>query len=679
MGADTSELSASQLSELEERAVNVVRGLSMDAPQRANSGHPGTAMALAPLAHVLFGRVMKHDPTLPEWHDRDRFVLSCGHASILLYAHLHLNGYGLTLDDLKEFRKLGSRTPGHPERLHAPGIETTTGPLGQGLSSAVGMAIAEEHLRAQFGAEVCDHHTYVICSDGDLQEGISHEAASLAGHLGLGRLIVVWDDNHISIDGPTELAWSDNTPDRFRAYGWHVEELGEMANDLDGLEAALRRAQDVTDRPTFLALRTHIGYPSALQDSEKAHGEPLGEEVIKETKAKLGLPPDEDFHVPSDVIDLYKRLTARGQAQRAEWEQRVGALPDDRREAWEAAQDRKPLKAWTDALPSWKAGEKVATRKAGAAVLEATKDVVPGLVVGGADLTGNTGVKIEGPQFTRDDRTGRRIYYGIREHGMAAAMNGMAAHGGIIPVGGTFFIFSDYARPAIRLAALSDLKVVYSFSHDSIGLGQDGPTHQPVEQLASLRAMPALTVIRPADANETAHAYRVAFEADGPTAIVLTRQDLPVLEGTENAYEGVVQGAYVLHEDDEADLTLIGTGSEVHLCVDAVPLLADRGIRARVVSMPSWEMFEDTDDGVKEAVLPTDIPALAVEAGSSFGWERWAEAVVALDRFGSSGPGAEVMAHFGFTAENVANEAENLVTSLREAYDDDDDDEGDDD
>jgi len=671
MGADTSELA-----ELEERAVNVVRGLSMDGPQRAGNGHPGTAMALAPLAHVLFHRVMKHDPSLPEWHDRDRFVLSCGHASILLYAHLYLNGYGLTLDDVKDFRQLGSRTPGHPERLHAPGIETTTGPLGQGIAAAVGMAMAEEHLRATFGAEVCDHHTFVICSDGDLQEGVSHEAASLAGHQALGRLVVVWDDNHISIDGPTELSWTDNTPDRFRAYGWHVEELGEVANDLDALEAAVRRGMEVTDKPTFLALRTHIGYPSSMQDSEKAHGEPLGADVVRETKSLLGLPPEEDFWVPEDVLELYRRSQDRGQAQRAEWEQRLAALPDDRREAYDAAQEGRPLKAWADSLPTWEPGENVATRKAGAAVLEATKDLVPGLLVGGADLTGNTGVKIKVPTFTADDRSGRQIHYGIREHGMAAAMNGMAAHGGVLPVGGTFFIFSDYCKPAIRIAALSDLKVIYSFSHDSIGLGPDGPTHQPIEQLAGLRAMPSLTVIRPADANETAHAYRVAFEGDRPVAIILTRQDLPVLEGTEGAFDGVARGAYVLHEDDDADLTLIGTGSEVHLCVDAVAMLAERGIKARVVSMPSWELFEDTTDEEKEDVLPTDLPALAVEAAASFGWERWAEAVVSIDRFGASGPGGEVMAEFGFTADNVADEAENLVTSLREAYGDDD---GDDD
>ncbi len=665
MGAD--------LPELEERAVNVVRGLSMDGPQRAGNGHPGTAMALAPLAHVLFHRVMKHDPSLPEWHDRDRFVLSCGHASILLYSMLHLTGYGQTIDDLKEFRQLGSRTPGHPERLHAPGIDTTTGPLGQGIGAAVGMAMAEEHLRATFGAEVCDHQTFVICSDGDLQEGVSHEAASLAGHLGLGRLVVVWDDNHISIDGPTELSWTDNTPERFRAYGWDVDEIGEVANDLDALEAAVRRGVAVTDKPTFIALRTHIGYPSSLQDSEKAHGEPLGADVVRETKVKLGLPPDQDFFVPDDVLALYRESITRGQTARHAWEQRLASMKGDR-ERYDAAQEGRPLTEWAKSLPSWQPGEKVATRKAGGAVLEAVKDLVPGLFVGGADLTGNTGVKIDVPVFTRDERAGSRVHYGIREHGMAAAMNGMAAHGGILPVGGTFFIFSDYCRPAIRIAALSDLKVVYSFTHDSIGLGPDGPTHQPIEQLAGLRAMPALRVIRPADANETVHAYRVAFDSDGPTALILSRQDLPVLEGTEAAYDGVARGAYVLREDPEADVTLIGTGSEVHLCLEALALLAERDIRARVVSMPSWELFEETSDDEKEEVLPSDLPALAVEAAASFGWERWAEAVVAIDRFGASGPGEEVMASLGFTAERVADEAESLIASLLEAYGDDDED-----
>ena len=664
MGAD--------LRELEEQAVNVVRGLSMDGPQAAGSGHPGTAMALAPLAHVLFHRVMKHDPSLPEWQDRDRFVLSCGHASILLYSMLHLTGYGQTIDDLKEFRQLGSRTPGHPERLHAPGIDTTTGPLGQGISSAVGMAIAEEHLRATFGAEVCDHHTFVICSDGDLQEGISHEAASLAGHQKLGRLVVIWDDNHISIDGPTELSWTDNTPDRFRAYGWDVDEIGEVANDLEALEAAVRRGMEVTDRPTFIALRTHIAYPSSAQDTKEAHGEPLGADVVKETKAKLGLPPEEDFWVPQDVLDLYREAIPRGQAIRHEWEQRLANMKGDR-EAYDAAQEGRPLTEWAKDLPTWQPGEKVATRKAGAAVLDAVKDLVPGLLVGGADLTGNTGVKIKVPLFTADDRSGQLIHYGIREHAMAAAMNGMAAHGGILPVGGTFFIFSDYCRPAIRIAALSKLKVVYSFSHDSIGLGPDGPTHQPIEHLASLRAMPALRVIRPADANETVHAYRVAFDSDGPTALILSRQDLPVLEGTAAAYDGVARGAYVLREDDEADLTLIGTGSEVQLCIEAVPLLAARDIRARVVSMPCWELFDGATDDEKEEVLPSDLPALAVEAGASFGWERWAEAVVAIDRFGASGPGSEVMASLGFTAERVAEEAEGLLSSLNESFDDDDD------
>ena len=665
------------VSELEERAINVVRGLAMDGPQRAGNGHPGAAMALAPLAHVLFHRVMKHDPTLPDWHDRDRFVLSPGHASILLYSYLYLTGYGQTIDDLKEFRQLDSRTPGHPERLHAPGIDTTTGPLGQGMSSAIGMAIAEEHLRATFGADVCDHHTFIICSDGDLQEGISHEASSLAGHLALGRIVMIWDDNHISIDGPTELSWSDNTPDRFRAYGWHVEELGEAANDLDTLEAAIRRGMEVTDKPTFIALRTHIGYPSSLQDNEKAHGDALGADVVRETKSKIGLPPDEDFWVPQDVLDLYRESIPRGQAIRHEWEQRLANMKGDR-EAYDAAQEGRPLTEWVKSLPTWEAGDKIATRKAGAAVLDAVKDLVPGLLVGGADLTGNTGVKAGLPVFNVDDRSGKQIYYGVREHGMAAAMNGMAAHGGILPVGGTFFVFSDYCRGAIRIAALSKLKVVYSFTHDSIGLGEDGPTHQPVEHLASLRAMPHLRVIRPADGNETAHAYRVAFDSEGPTALVLSRQDLPVLEGTEAAYDGVARGAYVLREDDEADLTLIGTGSEVRLCLEAVPLLAARDIRARVVSMPSWQLFEEATDDEREEVLPSDLPALAVEAAASLGWERWAEGVVALDRFGASGPGEEVMASLGFTPERVADEAVSLITSLQEAFADDEDAKGDD-
>ncbi len=662
------------VSELEERAINVVRGLAMDGPQRAGSGHPGTAMALAPLAHVLFHRVMKHDPSLPDWHDRDRFVLSPGHASILLYSYLYLTGYGQTIDDLKAFRQLDSRTPGHPERLHAPGIDTTTGPLGQGMASAIGMAIAEEHLRATFGAEVCDHHTFIICSDGDLQEGISHEASSLAGHLALGRIVMIWDDNHISIDGPTELSWSDNTPDRFRAYGWHVEELGEAANDLDTLEAAIRRGMEVTDKPTFLALRTHIGYPSSLQDSEKAHGEPLGADVVRDAKSVLGLPPDEDFWVPEDVLALYRESIPRGQAIRHEWEQRLANMKGDR-EAYDAAQEGRPLTEWVKSLPTWEAGDKIATRKAGAAVLDAVKDLVPGLLVGGADLTGNTGVKVKLQVFNPDDRSGKQIYYGVREHGMAAAMNGMAAHGGILPVGGTFFVFSDYCRGSIRIAALSKLKVVYSFTHDSIGLGPDGPTHQPVEHLASLRAMPHLRVIRPADGNETAHAYRVAFEAEGPTALVLSRQELPVLEGTEAAYDGVARGAYVLREDEEADLTLIGTGSEVRLCVEAVPLLAARDIRARVVSMPCWDLFEEATDDEKEEVLPSDLPALAVEAAASFGWDHWAEGTVTMDRFGASGPGEEIMVARGFTSERVADEAVNLITSLQEAFGDD---EGDD-
>src|SRR5262245_13103384 len=519
---------------LEQRAINVIRGIAMDAPQAANSGHPGTAMALAPLAHVLWTRVLRYDAEAPHWPDRDRFVLSAGHASILLYSMLHLTGYGLTRDDLRAFRQWGSQTPGHPEVHHTAGVEVTTGPLGQGFGNAVGMGIAERWLRARFGPELCDHHTFVICSDGDLMEGVSHEAASLAGHLGLGRLVYVYDDNHISIDGPTELSYSDDVPGRFRSYGWHVEELGEVANEPDTLEAALRRAAAVEDAPSMLVLRSHIGWPSPqFTDAAEAHGNPLGEDEVRATKEILGLPPDETFWVPDDVLELYRAAGRRGRDERDAWEKRLAGYTGDR-EAWEACQAGTGVNGGEQALPSWQAGESVPTRKASGACVQALSEVVPGLIGGGADLTGNTGTVIKDHGvFTPDEPDGRQIYFGVREHGMGSVMNGMAAHGGVLPVGGTFFVFSDYMRPAVRLAAMSGYKEIFSFTHDSVGLGQDGPTHQPIEHLASLRAMPQLRLIRPADANETVAAWRVAIESDGPTALVLTRQDVPVLPGTD--------------------------------------------------------------------------------------------------------------------------------------------------
>jgi transketolase len=638
---------------LEARTIDVIRGLAMDAPQQANSGHPGTAMALAPLAYTLWTRVLRYDASAPHWPNRDRFVLSNGHASILHYSMLYLTGYGLTLDDLRDFRQWMSPTPGHPEVHHTEGIEVTTGPLGQGVANAVGLALAEHWLRARFGPQLFDHHTFAFCGDGDLEEGVSHEAASLAGHLGLGKLVLVYDDNHISIDGPTELALSDDAPKRFEAYGWHVENVGEIGEDVDALEAALRRALDVDDRPSIVVLRSHIGYPSPkYTDTAHAHGNPLGDDEISATKALMGM-PDEPFWVPDDVLEHMRAAGARGREARQAWEALHEGWTEDR-EALDAALGATGLPGWREALPTWEVGEKVATRNAGKKVLNALLPVVPGLVGGGADLTGNTGTEITGSEpFSRVDRGARQLHYGVREHGMGGVMNGMAAHGGVIPFGGTFFVFSDYMRPAVRLAALSELKVVYSWTHDSVGLGEDGPTHQPVEHLASLRAMPNLRVVRPADANETAQAWAVAIDRDGPTALVLSRQNLPVLEGTAGA-DGVARGAYVLRATaGDPDVVLLGTGSEVSLCVEAAERLAGQGVAARVVSMPSWELFAEQDDEYQVSVMGVDVPRVSVEAGSTFGWAVWADASVGIDHFGASAPGPVLMEKFGMTVDNV--------------------------
>ena len=655
-------------SEMEQLCVNVVRGLAMDAPQRASSGHPGTAMALAPLAHVLFSRVLRHDPGRPDWPDRDRFILSNGHASILLYSMLLLNGYGLDLEDIEQFRQWGSPTPGHPEVRSLAGVEVTTGPLGQGFANGVGMAVAERFLRAHFGPEAIDHHVFVICGDGDLMEGVSHEAASLAGHLGLGRLVCVFDDNHITIDGPTDLACSDDVVKRFESYGWHVERLGEVANDLDALEAGLRRGIAEADRPSLLVLRSHIGWPSPHRtDTKEAHGDLFGAEEIRVTKALLGLPVDQDFYVPDEVPAFYAERARRGRAAREAWEERQPAAVGDR-DRFEACLGGRGLDGWADSLPSFEAGTKLATRKAINKCLTATSAQIPGLLAGAGDLTGNTGVDLGAGAEVQSHAHpgGRQLHFGIREHAMAAAMNGMALHGGVLPVGGTFFVFSDYARAAVRLAALSQAHVVYFFTHDSVGLGEDGPTHQPIEQLASLRAMPGLRVIRPADANETAAAWRIAVDSDGPTALILSRQDLPVLAETSVlAAEGVGRGAYVLLSGRDAsappDIVLIGTGSEVQLCLGAARLLEPEGIVARVVSFPSWDLFAAEQTGYRDDVLPPGILRLAVEAAASFGWERYADATVTIDRFGASAPGSVNMEKFGFTADHVAQKARELL------------------
>jgi transketolase len=629
----------------------------MDAPQKANSGHPGTAMALAPLAYALYARVMRYDASEPLWPNRDRFVLSGGHASILQYSMLYLAGFGLTLDDIKDFRQWGSLTPGHPETHHTAGVEVTTGPLGQGLANAVGMAMAEHWLRARFGPQLFDHHTYVICGDGDLQEGLSHEAASMAGHMGLGKLVAIYDDNHISIDGPTELALSDDAAKRFEAYGWHVENVGEIGEDVDALEAAIGRAKDVDGKPSMIILRSHIGYPSPkFTDTAHAHGNPLGADEISATKAVLGI-PNELFWSPQDVVDHMRDAGLRGREARIAWEATYKGWTENRAEI-DAALSGKGLPGWQASLPTWEAGESVATRNAGKKIVNALIPLIPGLAGGGADLTGNTGVEIDGADsFSKLHRDGRQIHFGVREHAMGSVMNGMAAHGGMLPFGGTFFVFSDYMRPAVRLAALSDLHVIYSWTHDSVGVGEDGPTHQPIEHLSSLRAMPKLRVIRPADANETAQAWRIAVEKGGPTALILSRQNLPVLAGTAGNTD-VELGAYILvPTKGDPDVVLIGTGSEVQLCVAAAERLATEGIAARVVSMPCWELFEEQDDDYQDSILGIGIPSVSVEAGTTFGWAKWATASVGIDHFGASAPGPELMERFGMTVDNVVEHA----------------------
>ena len=636
----------------------------MDAPHAASSGHQGTAMALAPLAHVLWTRIMRYDAAAPDWPDRDRFILSCGHASILQYSMLHLTGYDLSLQDLREFRQWGSRTPGHPERGHTPGIEVTTGPLGQGLANGVGMALAEQSLRERFGADACDHHIYAMVSDGDLMEGVSHEAASLAGHLGLGRLVYVYDDNHISIDGPTELALNDDPVERFEAYGWHVIEIGEASEDLDALEAALRDGAAEQDRPSLVVMRSHIGYPSPTHtDDPAAHGLAFSADDISATKAVMGL-PDEPFHVPDDVAAFYRQAGARGAVARIDWEQRCAASIAGREAEWEATLGSRPIGAdWASGLPTFGLDESPATRVANQLVLAAVDAAVPGVLSGSADLTGNTGTKLpDSAALSAGARGARQVHYGIREHAMGSVLVGAALHGGVLPVAGTFLVFSDYMRPAVRLAALSGAKCVFVWSHDSVGVGEDGPTHQPVEQTMALRLIPDLVVIRPADGNEVSAAWKVAVEGDGPVAIITSRQNTPVLAGTaELAMDGVARGGYVLSSDESPEVVLIGTGTELAVAAAAAELLRSDGRRVRIVSLPSWELFDAQGDSYRREVLPRGVPAVSVEAGVTSGWQRFAQACVGIDRFGASAPGSRVMAELGITPEAVVEAARSLL------------------
>ena len=663
---------------IEELAINTIRTLSMDAVQKANSGHPGTPMALAPLAYVLWKKIMRFNPRNPRWLNRDRFVLSNGHASMLQYAMLYLTGYDIALDDLKNFRQWESKTPGHPEFGMTPGVETTTGPLGQGFVNGIGMAMAEAHLAAVYNREdfnIIDHYTYGFCGDGDLMEGVSHEAASLAGHFGLGKLIYVYDDNQITIEGKTEITYSDNVAKRFEAYHWHVQNLGDQANNLDVLTKAFYAAQKVTDKPSLIIVRSHIGYGAPnMQDTPEAHGSPLGEEEIILTKQFYGWPENENFLVPDEVEKHMQKCIEQGQQWEKEWQDAYNrykkSYPDLDGQLQNALHG-KLSKDWDEKIPLFKADDKpLATRSAAGKILNSFVERVPWLVGGSADLAPSTKTLIENTgYFLKGQYQNRNIAWGIREFGMCAAASGMTLHGGLRPFVSTFFVFTDYARPAIRLAALMEIPVIYVMTHDSIGLGEDGPTHQPVEHLASLRAIPHLNIIRPADANETAYAWRAAVtRTDGPSMLVLSRQNLPILDQKKyGTAAGVLQGAYILSREqgDKAQAILIATGSEIHITLEAQQKLAAKDVDVRVVSMPSWELFRQQSDTYREEVLPKGIAArVAIEAGVSQGWCEWIGEngiFLGIDRFGASAPYQEIYKHFHLTAEDVLDAVMKLL------------------
>ncbi|MFN8591038.1 MAG: transketolase [Thermomicrobiales bacterium] len=666
---------------LETEAINALRVLSIDAVQAANSGHPGLPLGAAPMAYVLWTEFMRFNPKDPLWANRDRFVLSAGHGSALLYSLLYITGYDLPLEEIKNFRQLGSKTPGHPERLHTAGVEVTTGPLGQGFANGVGMAIAEQFLAATFnrpGHEIIHHYTYGIVSDGDLMEGVAAEAASLAGHLGLGKLIYLYDQNQITLAGTIGVSFSEDVRGRFEAVGWHVQEIDGM--DTDAVRAALAAAQGETSRPSLICAKTTIGFGSPKANTFGVHGSPLGKDALAATKTALGYPAEPAFYVADNVAAHFREPGMRGAEEENTWNRAfrdyAAAYPDLAASLTLALAGKLPA-GWDSDIPTWQAGDKaVSTRKASGEVINAFAPKVPTFIGGSADLdpSTNTAMKNLGDFASPDTApdpgaaqglsggdwayAGRNIHFGIREHAMGSIANGMAAHGGVIPFTATFLVFADYMRPPMRLAALSSLKVIFVFTHDSIAVGEDGPTHQPVEQLASLRVIPHLATIRPADANETAAAWRIALERLEPTALIFSRQDLPILDRSD-AVGGVANGGYILADPDgDPDVVLIGTGSEVQLCVAAAGLLAEHGLRARVVSMPSWELFAAQSPAYRLQVLgATGTPRVAVEAGTTFGWERFVGergAVVGIDRFGSSGPGNKVLEFFGFTPNHVA-------------------------
>ena len=654
--------------DLQTRAINALRFLSADAVQKANSGHPGLPMGAAAMAFTIWTRHLRHNPRNPKWMGRDRFVLSGGHGSMLLYSLLHLTGYDVSLDDIKNFRQWGSITPGHPEYGLTPGVETTTGPLGQGFATGVGMAIAQAHLAAVFnkpGHEIIQSYIYAIVTDGDLMEGISSEAASMAGHMQLGRLIYLYDDNHISIDGSTDLAFTEDRAMRFEAYGWHVQKI-EDGNDVEAIDNAIKNAK-ADPRPSIIMCRTIIGFGAPhKQGTSKAHGEPLGDEELKEAKENLGWPTEPRFYIPDDVLTFFRKAVDAGREREFDWKMKLEAYGRlnpalgaelSRRMAGNLPED------WEAALPTFPADAKgMATRASSGKTINALAPVLPELIGGSADLAPSNNTKIDGsPAFDKGSYEGRNFHFGVREHAMGAVLNGMALYGGVIPYGGTFLIFSDYMKPAIRIAALSHIPSIFVYTHDSVGLGEDGPTHQPIEQLAALRATPNLVVIRPADANEVSEAWKFAIShRNGPTALALTRQAVPTFE--KPSVPTVEKGAYVLKDFGTPEVILMASGSEVGLIMEAAQKLYEEGKGVRVVSFPSWELFEMQDEAYKESVLPKNIQArLAVEAGASLGWERYAKTVLGIDHYGASAPYKTIFEHFGFTVENVVARAKELL------------------
>lgn len=658
---------SSPFGDLDRSCANAIRTLTLDAVLNANSGHPGMPLGMADVAYVLYSRFMRFNPQNPKWFNRDRLIISAGHGSMLPYSINYLTGYDLTIEDLKGFRQVGSRTPGHPENHVTPGIEVTTGPLGAGTGNSVGMALAEAWLGARYnrpGYAVVDHYTYTIVSDGDLEEGISHEAASLGGHLGLGKLIWFYDDNSISIDGPTSLSYSDVVPLRFQAYGWHVQVID--GHNMDAIETAIKAAQAVTDKPSIICCKTIIGFGMPHREgTNKAHSDNPGAEEVRFAKVKLGEDPDKSFFVRDEVLSAWRAIGAKGAARETAWNgllaQYASQHPNTADEFNSVIDNQLPA-AWDKALPVFNAGDKpIATRAASGIVIDAIIGKVPSLLGGSADLTPSNNTMPKGADtLKKGDYSGRYIRFGIREHAMGTMMNGMALHGGVIPYGGTFFTFSDYMRPALRLAALSGAHSIFIFTHDSIGVGEDGPTHEPVEQMASLRAIPNLTVIRPADANETALAWKVAIEADGPVALLLSRQALPILPRT----DGLFSGAYVMQDSTTVKVNLVASGSEVSLALEAAKALAEKGVSARVVSVPSWELFEKQTAAYRQSVIPAELPTVVIEAGVQQGWHKYTGAKVRFvtqETFGASGPYKDVFKKFGFTIEHVVSEAMALL------------------